>query len=56
MSAILPSAADIHLVMDSSIADSEWFACTDGTATCFVKIKTADLLEKFLAGKQLTKI
>ncbi|MDY6445095.1 MAG: hypothetical protein SPK76_08765 [Bacteroidales bacterium] len=24
------------------------FACTDGTATCFVKIRTADLLDKFL--------
>ena len=56
LSAVLPQAAGVHLVMDRSVADSEWFACTDGTATCFVKIRTSDLLEKYLAGKQLTII
>ena len=29
------------------------FACTDGTPTCFVKVRTRDLLEKYLSGKQL---
>ena len=53
LSAILPQAAAVHLVMDRSVAEGEWFACTDGTATCFVKIRTRDLLEKYLAGKEL---
>ncbi len=48
LSAILPQAAGVHLVMDRSVAEGEWFACTDGTATCFVKIRTADLLDKYL--------
>ena len=48
LSAILPEAKDIHLVMDSNVAKSEWFVCTDGTATCFVKIRTADLLGKYI--------
>ena len=48
LSAILPSASDVQLVMDRAVAESEWFACTDGTATCFVKFRTADLLEKYL--------
>ena len=48
LSAILPSAAAVHLVMDRNVAESEWFACTDGTATCFVKIRTEDLLNKYL--------
>ena len=56
LSAVLPQAAGIHLVMDRSVAESEWYACTDGTATCFVKIRTADLLDKYLKGKQLTII
>ncbi len=56
LSAILPQAAEVHLVMDRQVADSEWFACTDGTATCFVKIKTRDLLDKYLAGRLLTLI
>lgn len=48
LSAILPECAPVHLVMDKSIAESEWFACTDGTPTCFVKILTKDLLEKYI--------
>lgn len=56
LSAILPSAAGVHLVMDRSVAEGEWFACTDGTATCFVKLKTSDLLEKYLAGKDISII
>ena len=58
LSAILPSCAKIHLVMDRSVAESEMFACTDGTATCFVKIKTKDLLERYLpaSGNTITLI
>ncbi|MBR5075643.1 MAG: prolyl-tRNA synthetase associated domain-containing protein [Bacteroidales bacterium] len=58
LSAVLPQAAGVHLVMDRSVAEGEWFACTDGTATCFVKIRTADLLEKYLpaTGHDLTLI
>ena len=52
LSAILPSAAGVHLVMDRCVATGEWFACTDGTATCFVKFKTRDLLEKYLSGRR----
>jgi len=48
LSAVLPAAAEVHLVMDRRVAEAEWFACTDGTATCFVKIRTSDLLEKYL--------
>ena len=56
LSAILPQAASVQLVMDRTVAESEWFACTDGTATCFVKLRTRDLLDKYLAGKPLSLI
>lgn len=48
LSAILPQSAGVHLVMDRNVAEGEWFACTDGTATCFVKIRTEDLLRKYI--------
>ena len=48
LNAILPEAKDVHLVMDSNVAKSEWFVCTDGTATCFVKIRTRELLDKYI--------
>jgi Ala-tRNA(Pro) deacylase len=58
LSAILPSAKAVHLIMDKEVAQSEWYACTDGTATCFVKIKTADLLDKYIpaTGHSITLI
>ena len=48
LSALLPSCAGVHLVMDRAVASAPWFACTDGTATCFVKLRTSDLLHKLL--------
>ena len=56
LSGVWPSAAGVHLVMDASQAAAEWFACTDGTPTCFVKLRTRDLLDKYLAGKEVTLI
>lgn len=56
LSAVLPEAAKIHLVMDADISRADFFACTDGTPTCFVKIRTRDLLDKYLEGKKLTLI
>ncbi len=53
LSAILPSTGRVHLVMDRTVAESEWYACTDGTPTCFVKLRTRDLLEKYLAGRAI---
>ena len=52
LSAILPQSADVRLVMDRSVAAAEWFACTDGTPTCFVKLLTRDLLEKYLPASR----
>ena len=48
LSAVLPQSADVRLVMDRDVAEATWYACTDGTATCFVKIRTEDLLGKYL--------
>ena len=56
LSAILPQTSQVHLVMDRTVAESEWYACTDGTPTCFVKLRTRDLLEKYLAGRSLRLI
>lgn len=56
LSGVWPACAGVHLVMDASVASSEWFACTDGTPTCFVKLRTRDLLDKYLSGKGVTLI
>ena len=56
LSAAYPACSGVHLVMDASLASADWFACTDGTPTCFVKLHTKDLLEKYLKGKEVRLI
>lgn len=38
----------ITAVIDKDVAEREMFACTDGTKTCFMKLKMSDVFEKFL--------
>jgi len=45
-------------ILSAILPESDWFACTDGTATCFVKFRTRDLLDRYLpaSGHSLTLI
>ena len=56
LSSVWPAASGVHLVIDREVAESPGLACTDGTPTCFVRIATADLLGKYLRGKDLAVI
>lgn len=47
-SVLLDENQRIQVVIDESVASEETYGCSDGTTTCFMKIKTADILHKFL--------
>ncbi|MDL2295511.1 prolyl-tRNA synthetase associated domain-containing protein [Lachnospiraceae bacterium OttesenSCG-928-E19] len=38
----------VQLIIDKEVADSEWYGCNPGANTSHIKIKTQDLLNKFL--------
>ena len=38
----------VQLIMDKEVADEEWFGCNPGINTDHLKLKTQDLLKKFL--------
>lgn len=38
----------VQLIVDKEVADEEWFGCNPGVNTAHLKMKTADLLNKFL--------
>ena len=38
----------VQLVIDKEVADEEWFGCNPGINTAHLKMKTADLLNKFV--------
>ena len=44
---LLESAKDVQLVIDKQIAESDYFGCTDGTSTCYMKIKTEEISANF---------
>ncbi len=38
----------VQVIVDKEVADQEWFVCNTGINTTHIKIKTTDLLKKFL--------
>ena len=56
LSSVWPAASGVHLVIDREVAEAPELSCTDGTPTCFVRLSTTDLLEKYLCGKELAVI
>lgn len=47
-SAILDLDRDVQIVIDRDVAEEEYYGCSDGTTTCYMKVKTEDILNKFL--------
>ena len=47
-SSLLESARDVQLVFDRDVVREEWYGCSDGTTTGYMKIKTSDILDKLL--------
>jgi len=46
--AMLDSAKDVRVVIDSEVLKQEYFGCTDGTTTSYMKVKTQDIIDKFI--------
>ena len=38
----------IQVIFDQDVADSEYYGCSDGTTTGYMKVKTEDILDKIL--------
>lgn len=39
---------DVQVIIDRDVAQEEYYGCSDGTTTCYMKIKTEDIIGKFL--------
>lgn len=39
---------DLQVIIDKEVAEEEYYGCSDGTTTCYMKIKTDDIINKFL--------
>lgn len=47
-SALIDWDKSIQIVMDEDVVNSEFYGCSDGTTTGYMKVKTSDILEKVL--------
>jgi Ala-tRNA(Pro) deacylase len=48
LSVVSDTGGRVKCVIDKELADAEWIACNVGVNTTHVRIKTADLIEKYL--------
>ena len=47
-SLLLPTAKDVRIIIDKDVLSETDYGCTDGTNTGYMKVKTADILEKLI--------
>jgi Ala-tRNA(Pro) deacylase len=47
-STLLDNDGAIRVVFDKDVAVEEWYGCSDGTTTSYMKVKTAQILRDFL--------
>ncbi len=40
---------EIQVVIDKDVTESEYYGCSDGTTTCYMKLRTDDVFGKFLS-------
>lgn len=47
-SAIIDNDNMVKIVFDRDVLSEEWYGCSDGTTTGYMKVKTSDIIERFL--------
>lgn len=47
-SALLDTENKVNIVFDREVVEEEWYGCSDGTTTGYMKVRTEDICEKFL--------
>lgn len=47
-STLLSSAKDVRIVIDSDVLQEEYYGCSDGTTTGYMKLRTSDITDRLL--------
>ncbi|MBG9467636.1 prolyl-tRNA synthetase [Bacillus thuringiensis] len=48
-SALLDKNKDVQIVFDKDVTSEEWYGCSDGTTTGYMKVKTEKIINNFLS-------
>lgn len=55
-SSLLDTENNIQIVFDKEVLSEEYYGCSDGTTTDYMKIRTEDIYRKFLPYTRHTAI
>ncbi len=47
-SALIDTNNSVRIVIDNDVINEKWYGCSDGTTTGYMKIKTDDIINKFI--------
>ena len=47
-SVLLPSAAGVHIIFNKDVTKEEYYGCSDGTTTGYMKIRTSWIINDFM--------
>ena len=47
-SSLLDGENKVRIVFDKEVLSEEWYGCSDGTTTGYMKLRTEDVLRRFL--------
>jgi len=47
-SALIDENNDVKIVIDKDVVNEEWYGCSDGTTTGYMKVSTDDIIKKLL--------
>ena len=48
LSSIIDTENKVRIIFDIDVLKNEWYGCTDSTTTSYMKLKTAEVLEKYI--------
>ena len=57
-SCLWEKARDVHIVFDREVFEEEWYGCSDGTTTGYMKLRMEDLCRKVMpyAGREVKSV
>lgn len=55
-SSLLDGENRVQVVFDKEVLSEEWYGCSDGTTTGYMKIRTEDIYQKFLPYTRHTTV
>lgn len=54
-SVLIDKENKINIIIDKDVLKEEYYGCSDGTTTCYLKIKTSDVIDKILGYSKHNK-